>query len=113
MMWTLEDLDMAEIKEHIKDDEEYQKLITAFKEGRVPKELSKDHPIRSWSGSWETISMLSEDSPLVVNGEKVIIPSRLQKKIVQELHSKTHGSFGRMRDTIQESMIWKNWKKEA
>ena len=46
-----------------------------------------------------------------MDGEKVIIPKDLQMKIVKELHQDTHGSFGRMKDMIQQSMIWKGWKK--
>ena len=109
---SLEDLNMIEIIKFAGEDEEYQKLMEAFKQGKLPKELGRDHPIRAWSGSWETVSLLTESGPLVIDGEKVILPKGIQKKVVKQLHERTHGTAGRMIETIGESMIWKNWKSD-
>ena len=44
---------------------------------------------------------MEENGPLIVDGEKIIMPAGLQKKVVEELHANTHGSFRRMKEMIQ------------
>ena len=75
------DLNLKEIKEEITNDEEYKKLIEAFKTGKNSKELNSNHPARKWASSWDHISMVTEEGPLIVNGEKIIIPDGLQKRL--------------------------------
>ena len=100
---------MQKIRKEIQLDSEYLKVMKAFKEGKNPKSLPKDHPSRDWTSQWDKISLADENGPLLIEGKRAIIPVGMQLKTVKEIHEKTHGSIEKTVEMIRDSMIWKTW----
>ena len=107
----LKDLNMTQIKEEFHQDNNYKRLIEAFKIGDNLNMLHDHHPAKKWASSWDTISQVGNEGLLLVDRSKVIIPEGMQRSIIEDLHKNTHGSFQRIKDTVQESMVWLRWKE--
>ena len=54
---------------------------------------------------------MTEEGPLIVDGEKIIIQAGLQKRIIDYFHASTYSSFRRIKETIQTCMVWVGWKE--
>ena len=45
-------------------------------------------------------------SPILIDGERVIIPKGLQRKTIMDLHTETHSSVKRINETLRKSCSW-------
>merc|ERR1712055_479221 len=54
----------------------------------------------------------SESSPILTDGEKIIIPKNLQRRTVRDLHTETHGSVKRMTETLRKCCSWIRMKED-
>ena len=69
-----------------------------MKNGDHPKSLPEIHPAKGWASSWSTMSLVDQEnnSPIVIDGQKIIMPKGLQLNTVVSLHKATHVPVERM-----------------
>ena len=106
----LEDLNMAQIKEEIQKYDDYKMMIESVKKGDNSKTLYDQHIAKKWASCWDTISLVGNERSLIMDRSKVILKG-MQTSLVEDLHGNTHGSFQRIKEMIQESMVWLRWKE--
>ena len=85
-----------------------------MKTGEDPKSVKDDHPARQWSGSWGLMSLSDNDlnSPLILDGERLLLPKPLKIHYVVKLHQDTHISVKKMMDTLKKSCTWIGMKED-
>ena len=108
----IENIDLELLQKHILEDPEYIKLMEAIKQNKKPTQLPQDHPARNWSGSWEKMGLLSENGPITLNSEKILMPKGRQTAMIIEIHARTHGSVNRIHDTISKYCVWSKMKDD-
>ena len=109
----LEDLELKAISDEINNDPVYLQMILAMKQGKAPKQLPKLHSARDWKGQWQVMSLLNKklNSPILMDGSKIIVPKQLQISTVAKLHKDTHGYKEIMLETISQSLTWRGIKE--
>ena len=104
---TLEDLDMTSLRLHIAKDDAYQQIIEAFKQDIQPKTLSDNHPAKRYNSIWNSISLMdnTEHSPLIIDGDKLLVPDTFGRKQAIDLHEGTHATIPQMERSLA-AQVW-------
>ena len=108
-----EDAGLEEMKTVAGEDEEYKLLLEAFISRKPLKDLSENHPARLYTSIWDRVSVMDAvtDQPLlVVDNQRIIVPTKLRQTIVDDLHSKTHRGAEQMKLTLRSLYFWPTQK---
>ena len=110
---SMEDAGLEEMKKVASEDEEYKLLLEAFISRKPLKEFSDNHPVRKYTSIWDRVSLMDAetDQPLlVVDNQRIIVPTKLRQTIVDDLHSKTHRGPEQMKLTLRSLYFWPTQK---
>ncbi len=94
----IKDIELAAI-----EDKEYQKIMQVFKENATIKNLPLTHPARQLMSVWHRIS--SDGDLLLVDGQRILIPTAKRKEILQNLH-RAHVGITKTRQNAQQCYFW-------
>ena len=88
-------------------------MLEAFTSRKPLKDLSENHPARLYTSIWDRVSVMDAvtDQPLlVVDNQRIIVPTKLRQTIVDDLHSKTHRGAEQMKLTLRSLYFWPTQK---
>ena len=88
------DYNLLDLIKKAKEDEDYQMIVKAFKEGTSPNKLPQSHPARQFASKWSNISLFDEHPLLVFEGHRIIVPKSCRKEILELLHKPHIGQVG-------------------
>ena len=85
-------------------DPSYRDVVNAFKSGISKKGMPLSHPARPYLNVWDTIS-LYEETLLVLDGLRIIVPSTFRANVLSKLHL-PHAGVTRTRQAALNSYYW-------
>ena len=68
------DYNLLDLIKKATEDEDYQMIVKAFREGSSPNKLPQSHPARQFASKWSDISLFDEHPLLVYQGHRIIVP---------------------------------------
>ena len=85
-------------------DQDYQDLIRLIKEDISPKSLPETHHARPYTNLWGRISIF-DDTLLVLDGNRIIVPKQMRSKILDLLHI-SHSGITKTRQSANQLYYW-------
>ena len=101
---TIQDIEKA-----ASDDQDYKQIVQAIRDGIMPKNLPPQHPGRMYKSDWH---LLGTDGNLVTMGDRVLVPRRSRKDLLNMLHE-THLGFKKMFSLASQLYFWHGMRKEV
>lgn len=93
----------------IPNDPSYQEIISAHKDGKLPKQLPDDHPARLLKTVWDRLSLLEQkDQPfplLVCDDTRIVVPTAARTDILRLLHL-PHSGMVKTKKAAQRLYFW-------
>ena len=105
-----DDPQLSELIKHSQEDAEYQEVIQALKAGSTPRELPPTHPAKLYSSVWNQLSIM-EDTLLVYEDTRIVVPKAGRQAILQLLHQ-PHSGIAKTRMAAQQLYYWPNISNE-
>ena len=99
---------LTQIKNCCQMDPAYRQVVEAFKQGKILSNLPANHPARSLKQVWERIS-LSEDDVLIVDENRLYLPSGARRDVLQQLHE-GHCGYNKTVQTARSLYFWPSKK---
>ena len=97
---------IANMAEAASGDAAYGEAIQAFRAGQDIEKLRPDHYARALKSVWNEISLLdTEQGPLMVAGDRIVVPKAMRQEIVKRLHA-SHQGIEKARLAAKESYFW-------
>ena len=86
---------------------DYQRVISAFKNGRDLKQLEPDHPAKCLKGVWQQLSLYDDRkyTLLMVEGRKIFVPEGARRKLMHLWHN-SHAGERKIKMMAQSSFYW-------
>ena len=85
-------------------DESYMRVIEALVSGKRVEALPPDHPARIFKSIWEDLSV-HEDSLLVLDGQRIVVPPAARAEVLGALHL-SHPGIVRSRELAKQCYYW-------
>ena len=101
-------LTIHDIKKAASDDQDYQSLVKAIKDGIRPRNLPPQHAGRMYKSDWH---MLGTDDNLVTMDDRILVPRQARKDLLNMLH-RTHLGFKKMFYLASQLYFWHGMRKD-
>ena len=93
-----------------RNDADYQHAVTAFKSGKGPDSLGRDHPCQTYKSIWSNVSTFDHpfypDRPvLVYDGNRIVVPTTCKRRILGILH-RTRDGLDKTLGVAQQLYYW-------
>ena len=85
-------------------DKEYQEILHAVREKQALRKLPDGHPAKQFKSAWDQLSTY-EDTLVVFDADRLLVPRGCRPKILQQLHA-SHPGITRMRKSAQALYFW-------
>ena len=105
------DLNLLDMIEKAKEDEDYQKIVKAFRKGTDPKNLCQSHPARALKSVWHDVSLFDDYPLLVVQGHKIVVPKACRGDILNMLHQ-PHAGQAKTKQNARQLYYWPSMSKD-
>ena len=99
------DKKLLDLIEKAKADKDYQRIVSAFKQGDHPEKLQQCHPAREYTSIWEDISLFDEHPLLVYEGHRIIVPKMCRKEVLEVLH-RPHTGQAKTKQNVKSLYYW-------
>jgi hypothetical protein len=99
------DLNLLDLIDKAKADVDYQRVVTAFRNGEEPNKLSQGHPSRAYKSIWNDISLFDDHPLLVYEGHRIVVPPSCRDQILGKLH-KPHVGQTKTKKNAQQLYYW-------
>ncbi len=115
MVWSVKEMDNG--SEHLArmfkaaEGEDYQKIIKAFEDEAVIKNLHSSHPAKSVISIWDTLSLMRTDKGdlLLIDNDKILVPEGAREDLIRALHG-AHSGADKMHHTAKSKYWWPDMK---
>ena len=101
-------LTIHDIEKAASDDQDYQQIVDAITNGTQARNLPPQHPGRTYKSDWH---LLGTDNHLVTMGDRVLVPRKARKDLLNMLHD-THLGFKKMYSLANQLYFWHGMKKD-
>ena len=85
---TVADPKLEGIKAAATDDEQYQKIIEAWKSGAEPQSLESSHPAKIYTRCWNEMALYED---LLTLNDKIVVPQAFRRTLTKLLHLSHQG----------------------
>ena len=93
---------LEQLEDKADADEEYQKVIRAWREDKRPKQLPHSHPAQLYKMIWDDISM---EGRLLTKHHKIIVPQSARQHILEILHE-PHSGITKTKECARQKYYW-------
>ena len=84
-------------------DFDYSSVVTALVNGKSPATLPPNHPARHFRSIWDNLSVL-DDTLLVLNDSRLVVPKQCQEDVLKNLHS-SHSGISKTKTVSSQSVL--------
>ena len=99
-----QDVKLQKLSSIAKNDEDYQSILQALKADLQPNQLPFSHPAKLYKSVWHLLSIF-DDSLIIYDGTRILVPSAARNEILQLLH-KSHSGLVKTRKAAQQLYYW-------
>ncbi len=98
---------MQPLFDAIRDDDNYQSVISALRSGKSPAQLHASHPAKAFGNVWDHLSLLDDEKEtlIIYDDTRIVVPAAARPEVLRRLHV-PHAGLVKTRKAAQQLYYW-------